>query len=184
MNNLGSNSLDVIVNIQYGIGFELVEGQVEIEIKLLNKTQKSRTVSANHNRINFNEGFIWNVDRALLKNYRSANGFVKIECFKAPTIVYGNICQRQRIGLTVIKLKEFQVIGRDWDQCIAERSYELRGNRGHYKVIVILVIKGDIENPSFRNNKNNNFQIVNQPLQFDKTGDYLTHITQYHSLLY
>lgn len=182
MNNLRSNDLDVIVNVQYGIGFELVEGRVEIEIKFLNETQKSRTVSANQNRIDFNEGFVWNVDRALLKDHRSANGFVKIECFTAPTVVFGNICQRQRIGRAVIKLKEFQVIGRDWDQCVAERSYDLRGCRGRYQLLVILVIQGHVENlecsrkisknPMFNNDKNNSFKVVNQPLRFDKTGDY------------
>lgn len=146
MNKLQSNNLNVIVNIQYGIGFELVEGNVEIEITIFNKTQRSQIVLAGRNRISFNEEFIWGIDKTKLKYYRSTNELVKIECFTTPAIVYGNICRRQRLGLMVIKLKEFQIIGRDWIQIISPRSYKFQGSSSYYELRMILIIQEDLEN--------------------------------------
>lgn len=84
MNKLHSNHLNVIVCLHYGIGFDFVVGQIEIEISVLNKTQTIRILSATQNRINLNEKCVWNVDKAKLESYRTTNGFVKIECFKTP----------------------------------------------------------------------------------------------------
>lgn len=181
MNKLQSNNLNVIVNIQYGIGFELVEGAIEIETTIFNKTQLSQIVPACRNRVNFYKEFIWNVDKAILKYYRSTNEFLKIECFTTPAIVYGNICRRQRIGLLLIRLKEFQIIGRDWDQTISFRGYKLQGSSNYYELRILLIIQEDLDNfkrsrciekkQRFNNNKYN-FENRNPLLKLDKQGDY------------
>jgi len=146
MHKLQSNNLNVIVNIQYGIGFDLVEGEIEIETTIFNKTQISRIVPASRNRVNFYEEFIWKVDKTTLKYYRSSNEMLKIECFTTPSIIFGNIYRRQRIGHIIIKLKEFQIIGHDWDQSISVRSYRLQGSSNNYELRIVLIIQEDLEN--------------------------------------
>ncbi|XP_025198342.1 uncharacterized protein LOC112596775 [Melanaphis sacchari] len=146
MNKLQSDDLYTIVNIQYGIGFELIEGQIEIEITVFNETKKSKTMSACRNRINFYEEFIWKIDKTTLKYSRSTNAIVKVECFRTPEkICFGNIYRRQRIGHVIIKLKEFQIIGRNWDQSISVRGYKLLGTSRYIELVIVLIIQEDIE---------------------------------------
>lgn len=178
MNKLLANNLNVIVNIQYGIGFELIEGKIEIEITIFNKTQKSRSVLANRNRINFYEEFIWKIDRPTLKYCRTTNEIVKIECFTTPDICYGNIYRRQRIGHLVVKLKEFQVIGRDFNQCISTRSYKLQGSNNYYALRIVLIIQEDLGFENYKQSKtnlgfnyNSNFTNGIQSLGLDQHGN-------------
>lgn len=155
MNNLQSNDLNIIVNIQYGIGFQLVEGKVEIEITFFNRVHRSKIVSASRNRINFYEEFLWKIDKNTLKYCKTTNEMVKLECFKIPYICYENtIYRRQRIGHTMIKLNEFQFIGRDWDQNgISPRSYKLFGSSNNYEFLIILTIQDRIDSDNSRNIK-------------------------------
>lgn len=159
MNRLQSNDLSVIVNIQYGIGFEFIDGKVEIETTIFNKTQKSRAVPAGRNRINFYEEFIWETDRVTLKHSRTTNEVVKFECFTTPEMCFGNINRRQRIGHIIIKLKEFQVLGRDWDQCVSIRGYKLQGSHSSYELRIVLIIQDglDMKNPNKEHKKNTKF---------------------------
>ncbi|KAF0767565.1 kinetochore protein SLK19-like isoform X2 [Aphis craccivora] len=144
MNKLQSDDLNAIVNIQYGIGFELIEGQIEIEITVFNETKKSKTMPACRNRINFYEEFMWKIDKATLKYGRSTNAIVKIECFRTTEkICFGNIYKRQRIGHVIIKLKEFQIIGRNWDQSISIRGYKLLGTNRYIELVIVLIIQED-----------------------------------------
>lgn len=180
MNRLQSNDLNVIVNIQYGIGFEFIDGKIEIETTIFNETQKSRAVSAGRNRINFYEEFIWEIDRITLKYRRTTNELVKFECFTTPEMCFGNINRRQRIGHIIIKLKEFQVIGRDWDQCVSVRGYKLQGSHSSYELRVVLIIQED--NIDFKNSKeykkntrfngkpNNFINEKHQPLEVNREG--------------
>lgn len=179
MNKLQSINLNVIVNIQYGIGFELVEGNIEVEVTIFNKTQRSQIVPASRNRISFNEEFIWGTDKAKLKYYRSINELVKIECFTTPAFVYGNICRRQRLGLMIIKLKEFQIIGHDWIQTISPRSYKFLGSSSYYELRMILIIQEDLESLGNlktikkkigTNDKESNFSFQNETSERCKQG--------------
>lgn len=145
MNKLQCNDLNMIVYIQYAVGFDMIEGEIEIETTIFNKTQKSRPVAANRSRLNFDEEFIWKVDKNRLKHCRTTNEMVKIECFTTLSIIYGNVYRRKRIGHVIIKLKEFQIIGRDWDQSISVRGFKLQGTSGYYELRVILVIQDDTD---------------------------------------
>lgn len=140
MNKLHSNDINVIVTIQYGIGFGLTEGKIGVETTFLNRIHKSKTVPASRNRINFYEEFIWTIDKNTFKHWREKNEVVKIECFKIPDICNGNRNWRQRIGLVTIKLNEFKIIRRDWDQSLSARSYKLCGTSRNYLFRIILVI--------------------------------------------
>lgn len=184
MNKLQSNDLSVIVNIQYAVGFELIEGKVEIETTILNKTQKTRPIAANRNRLNFDEEFIWKVDKNRLKYCRTANEMVKIECFTTLDICYGNVYRRQRIGHVIIKLKEFQIVGRDWDQRISVRGFKLQGTNTFYELRVILVIQDDMELEYCRkikkdmeiDKKKSKFIYGKQSLEPDKQGNLIEDI--------
>ncbi|XP_026817440.1 uncharacterized protein LOC113556594 [Rhopalosiphum maidis] len=146
MNKLLSDDLNAIVNIQYGIGFELIEGQIQIETTVFNETKKSKIMPACRSRINFYEEFIWKIDKTTLKYSRSTNAIVKVECFRTPEkICFGNVYRRQRIGHVIIKLKEFQIIGRNWDQNISIRGYKLLGNSRYIELVIVLIIQEDIE---------------------------------------
>lgn len=176
MNKLKSDNLSIIVNIQYGTGFELTEGKVEIETTILDETKKTRIVPGNRNRINFFEEFLWKIDKSKLKYCRTCNEVAKIECFITPDICYGRIYRRQRLGHIVIRLKEFQIIGRDWDQNISVRGYKLQGTSNHYELRVILIIQEDnLENTSTckKNLEINNKEhhLKNEKLGVDKRGN-------------
>lgn len=179
MNKLQSNDLSIIVYIQYAVGFELIEQEIEIETTILNKTQKSRPIAANRNRLNFGEEFIWKVDKNRLKQCRTTNEMVKIECFTTLNICYGNVYRRKRIGHIIIKLKEFQIIGRDWDQSISVRGFKLRGTNSYYELGLILIIQEDMELDNcgkYRNdmeiNKNKiKFKNEKQLLESNKQGN-------------
>lgn len=179
MNKLQSDDLNAIVNIQYGIGFELIEGQIEIETTVFNETKKSKSLPARRNRINFYEEFIWKIDKTTLKYSRSTNAFVKVECFRIPEkIFYGNVYRRQRIGHVIIKLKEFQIIGRNWDQNISYRGYTLLGISKYIELVFVLIIQEDIEfensNDFKKSSAFNNKEIntTKQPLELNKYGNY------------
>lgn len=73
MNKFQSNDLNVIVNIQYGIGFELIKGKIGIETKFFNRAHRSKIVPANKNRINLNEEFLWRIDKNTLKYCQTTN---------------------------------------------------------------------------------------------------------------
>ncbi|VVC26773.1 Hypothetical protein CINCED_3A017685 [Cinara cedri] len=154
MYRLLANDLNVLVKIQYGIGFEFIIGNVEVETTIFNITKKSKVVSANKNRINFNEEFIWKIDRNTLKYYLTTNEVIKIECFTTPDICFGNIFRRQRIGHTIIRLKECQIIGRDWNQSISIRPYKLQGSSKYYQLQIILIIQ-EHHNLDLRSRTNN-----------------------------
>lgn len=141
MYRLLGNNLNVLVNIQYGIGFELIKGNVEIETTIFNITKKSKVVPAHKNKIIFKEKFIWNIDRNKLKNDRTTNQGIKIECFTTPDIRYGNILYRKRIGYTIIKLKEIQIIVRDWDQDLTIKHYKLQGSSKYYQLGIVIIIQ-------------------------------------------
>lgn len=147
MNNLQSNDLNIIVNIQYGLGFQLVDGKIEIETTFFNRVHRSKIVSASRNRINFFEEFLWKIDKNTLKYCKTTNEMVKLECFKTPDICHENtMYRRQRIGHTMIKLNEFQIIGRDWDQNgVSPRSYKLFGSSSNYEFLIILTIQNGID---------------------------------------
>lgn len=180
MNKLQSDDLNTIVNIQYGIGFELIEGQIEIEITVFNETKKSKTMPACRNRINFYEEFMWKIDKATLKYGRSTNAVVKVECFRTTEkICFGNIYKRQRIGHVIIKLKEFQIIGRNWDQSISIRGYKLLGTSRYIELVIVLIIQEDnLEFENFtdfkKGSKFNNKEIntTKQSLELNKHGNY------------
>lgn len=178
MNKLKSDNLSIIINIQYGTGFELTEGKVEIETTILDETKKTRIVSANRNRINFFEEFIWKIDKAKLKQCRTCNEVTKIECFTTSDLCYGRIYRRQRLGHLLIRLKEFQIIGRDWDQKVSVRSYKLQGTNNYYELRIILIIQeDDLENTitckkSLEiNNKEQYFKAEKYSLGVDKKGN-------------
>lgn len=145
MNRLQSNDLCIIVSIQYAIGFELIDGKIEIETTIFNKTQVSRVVPAIGNRINIFEDFIWKTDKKTIKYCRTNNEIVKIECFIIPEYYHGNICRRKRIGQLIIKLRDFQIIGRDWEQDVSIRGYKLQGSKSYYELRLILIIQEDID---------------------------------------
>lgn len=161
MYKIQSNSLNVIVNIQYAIGFELVEGMVEIEVSIFNQTQRSRTVDGGRNRLNFHEQFVWNIDKANLKYCLSINEIAKIECFTTPDITYGHIYRKQRIGHVIIKLKEFQILGRVWDQNICVRGYKIQGCSGHYEIRILSIIQEDVVSDISRKINDNNYSRLN-----------------------
>lgn len=177
MNKLQSDDLSAIVNIQYGIGFDLIEGQIEIETTVFNETKKSKCVPAFRNRINFYEEFMWKIDKTTLKYSRSTNAIVKIECFRTPhKILFGNVHRRQRIGHVIIKLKEFQIIGRSWDQNVSFRSYKLLGSSKYIELIIVLIIQEDIEFENSNNFKkysrfNTRSYTTKQPLKLNKHGN-------------
>lgn len=179
MNRLLSNDLSIIVNIQYGIGFEFVEGKVEIETTIFDRTRKSRAVPASRNRINFYEEFIWKIDRTTLKQSRTTNDIVKVECFTTPDIFYGHVYRRQRIGHVIIKLKEFQIIGRDWDQNVLVRGYKLKGSGSNCELRMVLIIQENIDISYSKKLKNvvgientkNHFNNGKKSLEYDKQGN-------------
>lgn len=142
MNKFQSNDLNVLVNIKYGIGFQLIKGKIGIETTFFNRTHRSKIVPANKNRINFNEEFLWTIDKNTLKYCQTTNEMVKVECFKMSGI-YGNIYQpRQRIGHIMIKLQEFQMIGPGWDlSSVPLRRYKLYGSNRNYTFLIILIIQ-------------------------------------------
>lgn len=179
MNRLQSNNLNIIVNIQYGIGFEFIDGKVEVETTILNKTQKSRAIYASRNRINFYEEFMWEIDKTTLKYCRTINEIAKFECFTTPELCFGNINRRQRIGHIIIKLKEFQLIGRDWDQCISVKGYKLQGSNSHYELQIVLIIQEELDlendkifkkNTGFNSNQSN-LNEKHQSLEDNKQGN-------------
>lgn len=149
-----SNLKCVIVNVQYGIGFALIDGKIDIETTLFNTTYRSKILPAGRNRINFNEEFSWSVDRDTLKYCRTANEMFKLECFITPDVCYGNMNWRQRIGYTMIKLNEFQVIGRDWDQSVASRNFKLNGSSSNCAFLMDLIIQDESDLDGSRKNKN------------------------------
>lgn len=153
MYRLLANDLNVLVNIKYGIGFEFIVGNVQIVTTIFNVSKKSKIVSGNKNRINFNEEFIWEIDRKTLKHYLTTNEIIKIECFTTPNNFNGSIYRRQRIGHAIIRLKECQIIGRDWDQSVSTRSYKLQGSSKYYVLRIILIIQ---EHQDFQNSTTNN----------------------------
>ncbi|XP_022160572.1 uncharacterized protein LOC111026749 [Myzus persicae] len=175
MNKLQSDDLNAIVNIQYGIGFELIEGQIEIEITVFNETKKSKSLSACRNRINFYEELIWKIDKTTLKYSRSTNAIVKVECFRTTEkVFYGNVYRRQRIGHVIIKLKEFQIIGRNWDQDVSIRSYKLLGTSRYIELVIVLIIQEDLEFEDSKDVKksskfnNKEINITKQPIELNK----------------
>lgn len=187
MYRLLATDLNVLVNIQYGIGFEFIVGNVEIETKIFNVSKKSKIVPANKNRINFNEDFIWKIDRKTLKHYLTTNEIIKIECFTTPNSCYGNIYRRQRIGYVIIKLKECQIIGRDWDQSVSIRNYKLQGSSKHYQLRIVLIIQEhqDFQNSTSNNkvlnyaNKESNSRNEKLPLKVKKQGNTMNCIKLY-----
>lgn len=188
MYRLLAKDLNVLVDIQYGLGFGLLLGNVEIETTIFKKTRKSKAVPANKNRINFNQQFIWKIDRDRLKYNLTTNENIKIECFTTPYIPYENILGRQRIGYAIIRLKDCQIIGRDWDQDISMKSYNLQGSSKSYVLQIILVIqehqdlecsRTDDQNLKIVNKENNSIN-ENTLIKVDKQGNTKHYIKLYY----